>query len=59
MQYFGSNNVEGVSWMEGEIRWVEVEEAEWRRVHGLVIPIKTLLQETKRKCQEFINNTRQ
>ena len=41
MQYFGSNNVEGVaeSWVETEMRWVEVDGAGWRLVHGLVIPI--------------------
>ena len=47
MQYFGSNNVEGVaeswveaemSWMEVEMSWVEVDGAGWRWVHGLVIP---------------------
>ena len=41
MQYFGSNNVEGVaeSWVEAEMSWVEVDGAGWRWVHGLVIPI--------------------
>ena len=38
MQYFGSNNVEGVakswveaemSWVEYEMSWVEVDEAGW------------------------------
>ena len=40
VQYFGSNNVEGVaeSWMEAEMSWVEVDGAGWRWVHGLVIP---------------------
>ena len=32
VQYFGSNNVEGVaeSWVEVEISWVEVDVAGWR-----------------------------
>ena len=32
MQYFGSNIVEGVpeSWVEVEMRWVEVDGAGWR-----------------------------
>ena len=32
VQYFGSNNVEGVaeSWVEAEISWVEVDVAGWR-----------------------------
>ena len=32
MQYFGSNNVEGIaeSWVEAEISWVEVNWAGWR-----------------------------
>ena len=40
MQYFGSNIVEGVaeSSVEAEIRWVEVDGAGWRWVHGLAIP---------------------
>ena len=50
VQYFGSNNVEGVAenWVEAEMSWVEVdgagwswvevEEAWWRWVHGFVIP---------------------
>ena len=31
MQYFGPNIVEGVaeSWVEAEMRWVEVDGAEW------------------------------
>ena len=31
MQYFGSNNVEGVaeSWVEAEISWMEVDGDEW------------------------------
>ena len=39
MQYFGSNIVEGVaeSWVEAQMSWVEVDEAWWRWVHGLVI----------------------
>ena len=36
MQYFGSNIVEGVA--EAEMSWVEVDGAEWRWMHGLVIP---------------------
>ena len=41
MQYFGSNIVEGVaeSWVEAKMSWVEVDGAEWRWVHGLVIPV--------------------
>ena len=41
MQYFGSNNVEGVaeSWVEAKMSWVEVDGAGWRWVHGLVIPV--------------------
>ena len=41
VQYFGSNNVEGVaeSWVEAEMSWVEVDGAGWRWVHGLVIHI--------------------
>ena len=41
VQYFGSNIVDGVaeSWVVGEMSWVEVDGAEWRWVHGLVIPI--------------------
>ena len=41
VQYFGSNIVKGVteSWVEAEMSWVEVDEAGWRRVHGLVIYI--------------------
>ena len=40
MQYFGSNNVEGVvgNWVEAAMRWLEVDQAGWRWVHGLVIP---------------------
>ena len=40
MQYFGSNNVEGVvgNWVEATMRWLEVDQAGWRWVHGLVIP---------------------
>ena len=40
MQYFGSNIVEGVaeSSVKAEIRWVEVDGAGWRWVHGLAIP---------------------
>ena len=50
-QYFGSNNVEGVteSWVEAEMScvevdgtaWmlVEVDTAGWRWVHSLVIPV--------------------
>ena len=32
VQYFGSNNVEGVaeSWVEAEMSWVEVDETRWR-----------------------------
>ena len=32
VQYFGSNNVEGVaeSWVEAKISWVEVDVAGWR-----------------------------
>ena len=31
VQYFGSNNVEGVaeSWLEAQMSWVEVDEAGW------------------------------
>ena len=38
-EYFGSNIVEGVaeSWMEVEMSWEEVDRAEWRWVHGLII----------------------
>ena len=36
VQYFGSNIVEGVA--EAEMSWVEVDGAEWRWMHGLVIP---------------------
>ena len=34
MQYFGSNNVDGVaeSWVKVEMSWVEVDGAEWRWV---------------------------
>ena len=41
MQYFGSNFVESVaeSWVEAEMSWVEVDEAGWSLVHGLVIPV--------------------
>ena len=41
MQYFGSNIVESVaeSWVEAEMRWVEVDGAGWRWVYSLVIPI--------------------
>ena len=41
VQYFDSN-IEGVadSWVEGEMSWVEVDEAGWRWVHGSVIPNK-------------------
>ena len=40
VEYFGSNNVEGVakSWGEVKMSWVEVDRAGWRWVHGLVIP---------------------
>ena len=30
----------GWSWVEVEMSWVEVDGAGWRKVHGLVIPIK-------------------
>ena len=32
VQYFGSNNIEGVaeSWVEAEMSWVEVDRAGWR-----------------------------
>ena len=46
MQYFGSNNVEGVT----EI-WVEVDGAGWSRVHGLAISVV----ENKKKCHYFDN----
>ena len=41
MQYFSSNNVEGVAerWVEVEMSWVEVDGAGWRYVNGLVIPV--------------------
>ena len=41
IQYFGSNNVEGVveSWVEAEMCWMEVDGAGWRWVDGLAIPI--------------------
>ena len=52
MQYFCSNNVEGVaeSWVEAEMSWVEVDGAGWswvevdgaggwRSVNDLVIPV--------------------
>ena len=44
MQYFGSSIVEGVaeSRVKAEMSWVEVDGAEWRWVHGLVIPIMIL-----------------
>ena len=31
MQYFGSNNVEGVavSWVEAKMKWMEVDGAGW------------------------------
>ena len=34
MQYFGSNDVDGVaeSWVKVEMSWVEVDGAEWRWV---------------------------
>ena len=46
MQYFGSKIVEGVaeSWVEAEMSCVQVDGAEWRWVHGLVIPKKYLFQ---------------
>ena len=39
VQYFGSNNVEGVaeSWVEAEMSWVKVDVAGWRWVNGLLI----------------------
>ena len=44
VQYLGSNIVKGVaeSWVETEMSCVEVDGAEWRWVHGLVIPILEL-----------------
>ena len=44
-QYFGSNNVEGVaeSWVEDEMSWMEVDGGGSNWVHGLVIPIFSLV----------------
>ena len=39
LRHFGSNDIEDVaeSWVEVEISWVEVDEAEYRRVHSSAI----------------------
>ena len=39
LRHFGSNDIEDVaeSWVEVEISWVEVDEAEYRRVHNSAI----------------------
>ena len=44
VQYFGSNNVEGVA-----ESWVEVDGAGWNWVHGLVIPILCYYQRLTRR----------
>ena len=40
VQYFGSNNVEGVavSWVEAEMNWVEVEMS-WMKVNGAALEV--------------------
>ena len=52
LQYFGSDNVEGVaknwedaemSWLEVEMSWMEVDGAGRSWAHGLVIPLKNSL----------------
>ena len=60
VQYFGSNNIEGVaeSWVEAEMSWVEVDRAGWRWVHGLVIPdyvqkMKNMVLIIKLSCAEI------
>ena len=60
MQYFGSNNVEGVeeSWVKVEMSWVEVDGAEWRWiwVHGLAIPIALDSFQVENKMNKKIYN---
>ena len=45
VRYLGSNNVEGIAerWIAAEMRWVEMDGAEWRWMHCSVIPIIILL----------------
>ena len=60
MQYFGSNNVEGVeeSWVEVDMNWVEVDGTGWRWiwVHGLAIPIALDSFQVENKMNKKIYN---
>ena len=53
---FGSNIVEGVaeSWVEAEMNWIKVGGAGWRWVHGLVIPVFSVIFVLYLKDSEFV-----
>ena len=55
MQYFGSNIVEGVaeSWVEAELSWVEVNEAEWNWVELGARFNNTYFTKTKFFCRFY------